>query len=380
MALRSTIGLTGSTSIILIIAILVISVIYLHKKYKEIFSIDYLWDNNYCTVVDESGKTVVDKDTGSIFGRNGIYSTEYCAFHPLMISDSEFREKALTLYDTSKIFTAIKNFFNGTWRLPDQNLIQKDPVLSTMILNPWYTSDDVFYTPNTIQYTFDLKTFIVDGKEFYSFENSGLYSSFYKQNINANNNTRTKCSPADTFICEDSPGLCNCQQQDVEVYYLYMDNRILIELPMQLYLGKIDDSQTKTISIKVGGKIQQAKIEPFKVTNLEDLEKLLEQRFYQFKNAIGTACDRVSSKDQKAYDSKCKFFQSDALAGLVIALKRIIIINIPESVRDDWITKVDGKIAMDTTLSYLEFFLWLAAKSHRDKITYNFEAFNKDKR
>ena len=187
MALGSTIGLTGSTSIILIIAILVIGVIYFHKKYKEIFSIDYLWDNNYCTVVDESGKTIVDKDTGSIFGRNGIYSTEYCVFHPLMISDSEFREKALTLYDTSKIFTSIKNFFNGTWRLPDQNLIKTDPVLSTMILNPWYTSDDVFYTPNTIQYTYDLKTFIVDGKEFYSFENDGLYSSFFKQNINANN-------------------------------------------------------------------------------------------------------------------------------------------------------------------------------------------------
>jgi hypothetical protein len=379
MALGSTIGLTGSTSIILIIAILVIGVIYFHKKYKEIFSIDYLWDNNYCIVVDENGKTVVDKDTGSIFGRNGIYSTEYCAFHPLMLTDSEFREKALSLYDTSKIFTAIKNFFNRTWLLPDQNLIKTDPVLSTMILNPWYTSDDVFYTPNTIQYTYDLKTFIVDGKAFFSFDNDGLYSSFYRENINANRETKTKCSPKDTFVCEDSPGLCQCQYEDLEVYYLYMDNRILIELPMQLYLGQLDDSQTKTISIKVGGKIQQAKIEPFKVTNIEDLEKLLERRFYQFKDAIGTACDRVSSKNQKAYDSKCKFFQSDALAGLVVALKRIIIINIRESVRDAWITKVDDKINMDTTLSYLEFFLWLAAKSHRDKITYNFQAFNKNK-
>jgi hypothetical protein len=380
MGLRSTIGLTGSMSVILVIAILVISVIYLHKKYKEIFSIDYLWDNNYCIVVDENGKTVVDKDTGSIFGRNGIYSTEYCAFHPLMLTDSEFREKALALYDTSKMFTSIKNFFNGTWRLPDQNLIKADPILSTMILNPWYTSDDVFYTQNTIQYTFDLKTFIVDGKAFFSFDNDGLYSSFYRENINANKDTKTKCSPKDTFVCEDSPGLCNCQYEDVEVYYLYMDNRILIELPMQLYLGQIPDSQTKKIEIKVSGKKQEANIEPFRVTKLEDLEDLLTKRFYQFKDKIKTNCDLVSSKDQKAYDSECKFFQSDALAGLVIALKRIIIINIPESVRDAWIKKVDDKINMDTSLSYLEFFLWLAAKSHRYQITYNFQAFNKDKR
>jgi hypothetical protein len=379
MGLSSTIGLTGSTSIILVIAILVIGVIFLHKKYKEIFSIDYLWDNNYCIVVDESGKTIVDKDTGSLFGRNGIYSTEYCAFHPLMLTDPEFREKALALYDTSKIFTSIKNFFNGTWLLPDQNLIKKDPILSTMILNPWYTSDDVFYTPNTIQYTYDLSTFIVDGNDFYSFNNDGLYKSFYRQNINANNNTKTKCLPVDVFTCEDSPGLCNCQQQDIEVYYLYMDNRILIELPMQLYLGQLPDSQTKTITIKVAGKKQEAKIEPFKVTKLEDLEDLLTKRFYQFKAKVGKGCEGVSSKDQKKYDSQCKFFQSDALAGLVIALRRIIIINIPESVRDAWIEKIDKNISMDTALSYLEFFLWLAAKSHRDKITYNFQAFNKNK-
>lgn len=385
MGLRSTIGLTGSTSIILVIAILVIGLIYLRGKYMDIFSINFLWENRLCNVIDDKGKVIVDKETGSLFGKDGIYSIEYCAFNPLMLTDPTFRDSAITLYGSNKMFTAIKKLFNGTWRLPDQNLIKQDQVLSTMILNPWYTSDDVNYVKNKIEYTYDLKTFIVDGKEFYTFLEGGLNHSSYKEYIYANNNTRVKCSSADKFICNNTPGLCECSNQDVDVYYLYMDTRILIELPMQLYLGKLPDSQTNKIKIKVNGKMEELSVEPLRITKLEDLEKVLNTRFYEFERKLkdkygGFSCDRLSSKYQKQYDSRCKFFQSDALAGIVIALRRIIIINIPESVRDAWIEKIDRIISLNQPLDYLQFFLWLAAKSNKQGITYEFVPFNKNKR
>jgi hypothetical protein len=387
MGLRSTIGLTGSTSIILVIAILVIVGIYLHNRYMDIFSINFLWEKGFCKVIDDKGKVVVDKDTGSLFGtlfnKDGVYSIEYCAFNPLMLTDPTFRDSAINLYGGNKMFTAIKRLFNGTWRLPDQNLIKEDQVLSSMILNPWYTSDDVFYTQNNIEYTSDLKTFIVDGKQFNGFDEKGLYYSYHKENMYANNNTLEKCSMQDKLICNNTPGLCDCSFQNVPMYYLYMDDRVLIELPMQLYLGKLPDSQTEKISIKVRGKKTDLSIEPLRVKNLEDLERVLDKRFYQFiwqDLTTGVNCNNLSTKDQKLYDDKCKFFQSDALAGIVIALKRIIIINIPESVRDALIEKIDRKISLDQRLDYLQFFLWLAAKSHKEKITYNFIPFNKQKR
>jgi hypothetical protein len=117
-----------------------------------------------------------------------------------------------------------------------------------------------------------------------------------------------------------------------------MDSNLLIELPMQLYLGQLPDSQTEKVSVKVRGQKKELSIEPLRVKTLGDLQSVLDKRFYQFiEKSLTTQsdCNNLSSKNQKLYDSRCKFFQSDALAGLVIALKRIIIINIPESVRDD---------------------------------------------
>lgn len=389
MGLRSTIGLTGSTSIILVIAILIIGLIYLRDRYMDIFSINFLWENGFCNVIDDNGKVVVDKDTGSLFGnlfdKDGTYSIEYCAFHPLMLTDPKFRDSAIALYGGNKTFTAIKRLFNGTWRLPDKNLITQDPVLSTMILNPWYTSDEVGYQKQIIEYTFDLRTFVIDGKQFSTFQQEGLEHSYYKEYIYANNNTKVKCSMQDQFICNDTPGLCNCSHQDIEVYYLYMDTRILIELPMQLYLGKLPDSQTNKVKIKVNGKVQELSVEPLQVKTLEDLERVLTTRFYQFKRKLideygNFSCGGLSSKDQKLYDSRCKFFKSDALDGIVIALRRIIIINIPESVRDAWIEKIDRIISLNQPLDYLQFFLWLAAKSHKEGIKYEFVPFNKNKR
>ena len=59
-------------------------------------------------------------------------------------------------------------------------------------------------------------------------------------------------------------------------------------------------------------------------------------------------------EDQKAYDSQCKFFTSEALSGLVTVFRRILVIHLPSSVIDAFIEDVDTKIKKNKKLSYLE--------------------------
>lgn len=380
---KSLFGISGIICIVLVSISIVVLFKFLHTKYMDIFSIDYLWESNYCRVLDENNELVIDKKSGSIFGKDGMYSIEYCAFHPLFLTDPAFREKTLELYSIDKIFASIKNFFTGEWTLPDQNLIQKDPVLASMILNPWYTSDDIFYTQTKIQYTFDLSEFIIGDKKYSNFNTDknkpdGMQLSWYKKYMNTNIATKTKCEQKDEVACNTSPAMCKCSYTDNEVYYLFMDTNVMIQLPMQLYLGKLPDSQSQNvITVKVKGKTKKIPLAPIRITKLDDLKTVLADKFYAFKNIIKSECNTISDAQQKSSDSKCKFFKSDALAGVIIALKRIIIINIPESVRDDFIKDVDNIIAKNLTLNYLQFFLWLAAKSHRDKITYDFVPYKK---
>ena len=417
MGLGSTIGFTGLTSIILVIAILVIGVNYLYNRYMEIFQIDFLWNNGFCNVIDDNGNRIVDgitiidrlkylfygKDDKKksydddeededdkrkylFYGKDSVYSREFCAFNPLMLTDKNFRESATALYDKDKMFKGIKRIINGTWVLPNRDLINKDPVLFSMILNPWYIRDDVFYTKQKIQYTFDLRTFIIDGVEFSNFtDRGGVYHSSYTNVINANSSTRVDCSDdiTDVITCRDNPGICPCSVQNVPIHYLYIDSTLLVELPAQFYLGKIPDSQTKRVKVKIYGKEKELDIKPLRIETLKDMEDLVFTRFYDFEQKMRVdnfSCDDLIAADQKKYDSRCKFFESNALAGLIVALRRLIIINIPESVRDDWIKKVDDLNNRGQQLNYFEFFLWLAAKSHRDKITYEFKAFNPNSR
>lgn len=375
MKTKSYIALGGCVCVILIIVSIVMGVKYLHDRYMEIFHIDYLWENGLCDITDEQGKTLIDKDTGSLFGNDGVYSIEYCAFNPLMISDPNFREQALTLYGgPGKLIQSFQKFFNGDWVLPDQNMLKNDLPLSSMILNSWYTSDDAYFTPVQVDFSTDLSTFKIGPHKFIGMNPDGLYLSWSDQYMNYNDEKLRQCKATEIKECENSPATCKCKLQTVRQYYLYTDNRLIIELPMQLYLGK-EGGAAKQIEIKVGGKKQTRTIEPLKIETLTQLKSLIEDRFYAFKANVGTKCNNVSAKDQKAYDSQCKFFTSEALSGLVTVFRRILVIHLPSSVIDAFIEDVDTKISKNKKLSYLQFFIYLSCTSYRDKLKYVFVPF-----
>lgn len=375
MATKSYIALSGCVCIILILIGIAIGLNSLHKSYMDAFQIDYLWDNGFCDVVNEEGKTLVDKETGTLFGKDGVYSIEYCAFNPLMISDPNFREGSLTLYGgPGKLIQSFWKFMNGTWKVPDQNLLQKDLPLSSMILNPWYTSDDAYFTPVMVDFSTDLSTFKLGAKKFIGMNQDGLYMSWSDERMNYNDEKLEKCKATDVRKCESSPANCNCKVQTVRQYYLYADNRLIIELPMRLYLGK-EGGAARKIDIKVGGKKQTRDITPLKIETLDQLKSLIESSFYAFKNTVGTRCNNIPAKDQKAQDSICKFFTSEALSGLVTVFRRILVIHLPSSVIDAYIEDVESKISKNKKLSYLQFFIYLSCTSYRDKIQYVFVPF-----
>jgi hypothetical protein len=385
MKTKSYIASSGIVSIILVIVGIVSFVNYLRDRYMEIFHINYLWDNNLCSATDEAGKEYIDKENGSIYGKDDLYSIEYCAFHPLMLTDPKFKESALTLYGgISKLLSTFIDFFNEKIKVPDTSLPSKNPVLANMILNPWYTSDDAFFTNVEVKFTPSLNVFIIDGKSYYITYNDtsgkeGLFMSFYKTKLNYNQEKLRECNNSEKVRCRNSPLDCPCQNMDVQINYLYTSNDNIIELPMRLYLGMVDEKDTKTIKIKVGGKSTDKVVQPLKVNKLADLEKVLTDNFIGFKNIVKKDCEGIIAKSQKAYDSKCKFFSSDALSGLVIALKRIIVRNIPEKVSLEYKEGVDKIIKQNRSLNYMQFFLWLAIRAVTEKLTFTFVPFKQSK-
>jgi hypothetical protein len=384
MKTKTYIALSGFTSLILVIVGLVLGFNYLRKRFIEIFQIDYLSQNQKCDVTDDDGNPVIDEENGSIFGRmfdeNGLYSIEYCALHPLMLTDKEFRANTLTLYGgPTKILTSIKKFYDGVWKVPDKGLIEADPVLSTMVLNPWYTSDDVYFTPVKVEYTTDLSTFIVDGKKLVGLKATGLNLSWGESVINYNDVKLEKCKGPDLAKCEVNPSTCDCKLQNVRQYYLYIDNNLVIELPIQLYLGK-EGKKTENIQIKVGGKMKNKAIEPLQIKTIDDLDTIIEDKFFKFKYKIGDKCEKLVDKKFNSYDEFCKFFKWDGLEGIVITLRRILVIHLPSDVIDKYIDRVDKKVNRTIQVNYLEFFLWLACKSYRDKISYYFKPVKLKKR
>lgn len=369
MKTKSYIALGGCVCVILIIVSIVMGVNYLHNLYMDVFQLEYLWNNKLC---DE---TIIDKDYGSLFGNDDMYSLEYCAFNPLMISDPNFREQAITLYGgPGKLIQSFWKFLDGTWKLPDQNMLKNDLALSTMIINPWYTSDDAYFTPVQVDFSTDLSTFKIGPNKFIGMNADGLYLSWTDKYMNYNEKELRECKPTEKTQCESSPATCNCKFDTIRQYYLYTDNRLIIELPMQLYLGR-EGGAAKQIEIKVGGKKQTRTIQPLKIETVAQLNSLIEDRFYAFKAAVGIKCNNVSEKDQKAYDSQCKFFTSEALSGLVSVFRRILVIHLPSSVIDGYIEQVETKIKKNKKLSYLQFFIYLSCTSYRDKITYQFIPF-----
>jgi hypothetical protein len=381
MKTKSYIALSGIVSLLLVIASIVGFVNYLHNTYMEIFHIGHLIDNNFCSAIDEGGKEYIDPENGSIYGKDNLYSKEYCAFHPLMLTDEKFRESALTLYGgLGGLFSAFMKLYNREIELPDVTLPSKDPVLANMILNPWYSSDTAFFTNVFVDYTLDLKTFIIDYKRYnikYDDKSGeeGLFLSWAKTRMNYNEEKLRECKSNEKAECVDHPASCPCKNMDVNVYYLYTSNDNIIELPMRLYMGKVDEKDAKTIKIKKGGKATDKVIQPLKVKTVQDLERTLMENFFGFKKSVGKECEGITLKTQKAYDSKCKFFGSDALEGLVTALRRIIVINISNEAALGYKEKVDKIISLNKTLNYLQFFLWLAIRSQYEKLTFTFRPF-----
>ena len=383
MSTGKYLGISSSSCFVLIIVLIGACINYLYGRFFEIFEIDYLWENRFCIVNDDKTKISIDNETGSLIGSSvndsTVYSIEYCALQPLFLTDPEFRDSALTLYGgIGPIFSSLNKFYNDTYKVPDKGLITKDPVLATMILNPWYTSDDAYFTTVEVEFTLDLNVFKIGARKFVGFNADGLYLSWADTNMDFNETSLQECKYTEKKLCEDNLAECECKYQSVRQHYLYMDNNLIITLPMQLYLGKEQAKTAQKIEVKVGGKKKELTLEPIQIKTLADLDQVLQKRFFEFKRVIGRDCNNISASQQKAYDAKCKFFNStsvasqESLSGLIVVLRRILVLHLPETVINEYVTRVEDRISKNKQLNYLEFFLWLACLSFRDKITYKF--------
>jgi hypothetical protein len=286
-----------------------------------------------------------------------------CPFHPLIVTDKKFRDKVLAGYGPDKMLTALKNIITGVWKLPDPNLIKKDPILATMILNPWYIADDANNTVETIEYPPTLDSFVYQDK---------IYSNFIENGIFVDQYTNIKGE---------------------KFYYYYMDNDILIDLPSQLYIGKTSGVVSQETLIKIEGKIDKRVVTGIKISNLEEFNREITARFYKFLDiksytqSKANKCKNVNPSDQQKADPVCKFFPAEmsgtppqsGLDGIIIALRRVVVVNIDDNIIDDYIESIDKKIRENHQLTYLEFFMWLSMKSKRDKITYKFKLKKKSK-
>lgn len=340
---------------IIVIALICYAIYWVYKRYMKIFNIDFLWKSGKCNFINDAGINVLNKDSGSLFGKNGIYSYHYCALNPLMLTDKEYKKNVLNIYDVNKMINAVKNLNNGTWKLPGKDIIEKDNILANMILNPWYTSDDPYNTTQNVYYTSDLSNFMINNNSInVKSENRGMNLGWYDK-IDSKQNTNRS-------------------------YYLYTDNKIIINLPISLYMGKYQSS-IGDLEIKINGKksrVDELGSKAIVINTVSDLKKLLEETFYKFKEKIGDTCKNLDTGGQKEKDSICKFFPSNGLGGFITVLKRIIVLHLPSTVIDDFISEFESSMYY-MNVDYLEFFLWMAMKSYRDEITYNFILYNKNK-
>lgn len=334
-------GLTVGISLSLLCTSILIIIIYIiYTVYTSIQAqADQLISNNQCDDVDNDGNNYFNTPS-----HPGTYDSKLCLLNPLMLSDKEFRDSILSIYGPKKIVTAITNLTTGAWTFPSTSLIQKDQTLSNMILNPWFTADDALNAHKLVTYSKTLNSFTIDGKTYNNFNNSGLNLSSYVDSVTGNAH-----------------------------YYLFMDNNVVIELPIQLYIENLTPAQQGNQKVKVNGVFKTLNVPPINITSIDDLKTVLSDKFYNFLDTTGNTCKSLNLDGQKANDNYCKFFTSDSLSGLVVVLKRIIVVPMNNPiVIADYITYVEQQISNSSRITYLEFFLWLAMKSHRDSITYDF--------
>uniref|UniRef100_A0A6C0H7V5 Uncharacterized protein n=1 Tax=viral metagenome TaxID=1070528 RepID=A0A6C0H7V5_9ZZZZ len=248
-----------------------------------------------------------------------------CVFHPLFVSDEDFRNSVIQNYDVGKVFKAIGYLYDGSWtRTP-----APDGYLKYMVMNPWYISDEKNFVQEFVYYDPDLTLFEYKRFTFSAFKgDDGLYISKYTDPESKN-----------------------------VYWYMYIDFSIMMKIRKDIVEGTL------------------------KINNANDVESALLNRFYEFyrNNLRVNTCDNLDRAGQDKVVKQCLFFNPktdktpESFTGLVIALRRIIVVALEAPVIDEYITRIDTKLNKSQNISRMEFFMWLAMKSHRDSIKFKFK-------
>lgn len=298
-----------SSSVTCIIVCIVLS-LYVYSIYKRLES-----HTNHIIDIGKCDPDVHEK-----------YHQFACMLHPLMVTDKNFRNTVIKKYKLPKIVSALKYLYNGTWT----NNPPPDPYLKYMIMNPWYISDDKYNTNEDIFYSNDISSFKYNSQIFRNFIEDGLYLSFFTDDKN--------------FVR----------------WYIYIDMSIMMEIRKEIVEQSVE------------------------IKSADDLERVLLHKFYKFAKDNfyhHQTCANNSPDQQDLNVQKCLFFNpdvpskgiSESFSGLVIALKRVIAVALSENVVNEYIEKIDTKIRLSQNLRRIEFFMWLALKSHRDSVTFKFK-------
>jgi hypothetical protein len=247
-----------------------------------------------------------------------------CVLHPLFVTDATFRNNVIAKYDLTKLIKAIGYLYDGSWT----NTPAPDGYLKFMVMNPWYISDEKNFTKDIVYYAADLTTFEYNGIPFSAFSGEdGLYLSKYID-----------------------------PEVKITYWYLYIDFSILINIRTDIVKGDLV------------------------VKSANDVDTALMQRFYEFyrNNLRIGACENLLPKAQQTVAQKCLFFNPktdktpESFSGLIKVLRRIIVVALEDNLINDYISQIDKKISEHQTISRMQFFMWLAMKSQRDSVKYEF--------
>ena len=304
---KATKSVIGSSSFS-IIAVIVIIGIFIYNVYRRMKThTDYIINIGQCP--EETWK---------------IHQF-LCVFHPLFVSDDDFRNRVIEKYDIGKFIKAIGYLYDGTWtRTP-----APDGYLKYMVMNPWYISDEKSFVQEFVYYATDLTSFEYNGLTFSAFKgDDGLYISKYTD-----------------------------QESKLVYWYMYIDFSIMLKIRKDIVEGTL------------------------KINNANDVESALMERFYEFyrNNIRVNTCDNLDPKGQDAVVKQCLFFNPktdktpESFTGLVTALRRIIVVALEASVINEYITRIDNKLQRNQNISRMEFFMWLAMKSQRDSVKFKFK-------
>ncbi|NBP15816.1 hypothetical protein EBU95_15740 [bacterium] len=304
---KATKSVIGSSSFS-IIAVIVIIGIFIYNMYTKLKThTDYIINIGQC--------------------QEEVYKNHQflCVFHPLLITDSDFRNRVIEKYGISEVIKAIGYLYDGSWtRTPPP-----DPYLKYMVMNPWYISDEKNFVTEIVYYASDLTSFEYKGLTFSAFRgDDGLYISKYTDPESKN-----------------------------VYWYMYIDFSIMMKIRKDIVEGAL------------------------KITSANDVESALMNRFYEFyrNNLRVNTCDNLDPTGQDKVVKQCLFFNPktdktpESFTGLVIALRRVIVVALDSAVIEEYIQKINAKLDKNQNISRMEFFMWLAMKSHRDSIKFKFK-------